>query len=302
MIDFLDRIYNVFTKRNKIQSLCRFIVRKIANGVLPLYFTVFKVKSTIRKESRDFKLIVSLTTFPKRISKVWMVVESMLRQDVVPDLILIWLSNEQFPNRYKDLPDNLKNLLRDGTIEVRFVQDDLRSHKKYYYAMNEYPNDIIITVDDDIFYPSNIVSDLLQLHFENPNTICCLRGYEVIKENGRILPYNKWEKLRHEQGPTFKIFHTSGGGTLYKKSFFTSELFNVEVIKRYCFYADDVWLNIMAQINKTKTVKGSFYTHLLPISSNSERLSSKNVSLGGNDKQLRDLIFHYKLKEDEIFF
>ena len=37
-------------------------------------------------------------------------------------------------------------------LTIRFCED-LKAHKKYYYAFKEYPDDIVITVDDDVIYP-----------------------------------------------------------------------------------------------------------------------------------------------------
>ena len=54
-------------------------------------------------------------------------------------------------NELKDIPDNLLGYYNKKQLEIIFVEEDLRSHKKYYYAFKEYQNDIIITIDDDIF-------------------------------------------------------------------------------------------------------------------------------------------------------
>lgn len=42
------------------------------------------------------------------------------------------------------------------------MDEDIRSHKKYWYAISEYPGMSIITVDDDIIYSSDTIKDLVE--------------------------------------------------------------------------------------------------------------------------------------------
>ncbi|MFV0248997.1 MAG: hypothetical protein ACK5H1_08575 [Tenacibaculum sp.] len=303
MLDFLDSLYSSLKKRNKLQSISRLLIRNLSNILLPIYFKYSKSNKKNKKRVylENTKVIVSITTFPQRISKIWLVIECVLRQTVLPDMIILWLSKEQFPNCFDDLPQRVLNYYVKGLLHIEFVEDDIRSHKKYYYALKEYPEDMIITLDDDLYYSSNTIKDLLLLNKNYPNALCCLRGFKVLRSKGAILPYVKWQKLTNEYGPAFDIFHTSGGGTLYKKSMFSNEVFNKEVFKKMSFYADDVWLNMMLQLNKTPTVKSEFYSHLIPIINNSVKLSRQNVTQGGNDKQIKALIDHYKIREDEVF-
>jgi len=301
MIDFLDKVYSAFTKRNKVQSFSRFFIRRLSNIILPIYLNYSKRKDTHTINISGERIIVSITTFPQRISKIWMVIECILRQSVLPDEIILWLSIVQFPNTYNDLPPRLLNYHKKKLINIRFVEADLRSHKKYYYAFKEFPEDIIITFDDDLFYSSNSIAVLMDLYRRYPNTLCCLRGHKVVKSDGKILPYSQWHKLRREYGPGLDIFHTSGGGTLYKRSMFTEQVLNEDIFKKLCLFADDVWLNVILQLNKTPTIKSRFTTHLIPILNNSFKLSKQNVTEGGNDKQLQALLHYYKIKEKNIF-
>lgn len=299
LLDYFDKIHSSFRKLNKIESLFRFTIREMTNVIMPIYFKLIKINYRLNEEET---IIVSLTTFPARIERVWLVLESLLRQKKLPSKIVLWLSQDQFPNREADLPRNLEFYRNRELIDIRFVDGDLRSHKKYYYAFREFPNDIIITVDDDLFYASTVIRDLMDLHAENPNVVCCLRAYEVLKvRNKGLASYREWKLLNTAFGPKSSLFHTSGGGTLYKKSFFSEEVLNEKVFKKICFYADDVWLNMMLQMSGTKSVRGAYYSHLLPIKNKSEKLSYQNVSGGGNDKQIQAIVDYYGLDENKLF-
>jgi len=301
MISFFDTIYTRITGKNKFSSLLRFTIRESFDLLIPFYFKLLPSGVNRLPVKSENRVIISLTTFPQRIGRLWRVIECLLRQSVLPNQIILYLAKSQFQGELEDIPQNLLKYKNLGLLSIIFVDEDIRSHKKYYYALKEFPNDLIITVDDDIYYANNIVKDLIDLHNEYPNSICCLRGYEVLKKDGHILPYKQWAILYEKCGPLFSIFHTSGGGTLYKKDFFTDEVFNMDIFMSHCSQADDIWLNVMAQLSRTQTVRGSYYSNLLPVKSKSFALSTQNVASGGNDRQLRKLIDMYRVNECDIF-
>lgn len=303
IVDYFDKVYTNIKGRSKIASLKRFLTRIVSNLVIPINFMITK-KHRIKYQSKnDFekKIIVSLTSFPARINRIWLVIECILRQSMRPDLIILYLAESQFPNRERGLPKKVLKYLDNKQLEIKFVED-LRSHKKYFYSFQEFADDLVILVDDDIFYPSNTIENLLIEYKKHPDCIICSRANNVKKEKGKILPYEKWEKLKTFKGPSFSVFHTSGGGTLYSPGRFTSDLYDKNVFLTYCKYADDVWLNLQAQRSKLQTVKTGRYSEILPILNfNTYALKNINVASGGNDEQLKKLIDFYKIDENEVF-
>lgn len=310
MINYLDSLYsNILNKhpiltRLRFYSLLRFAVRLWANLLLPIYFKLSvpeKRASTPVPDSHH--IIVSLTSFPGRIKGVWKVIECLLRQTRKPDKIILWLAKAQFPRGESDLPPRLLRYC-SALFEIRFVEEDFRSHKKYYYAFREFPNSCIVTVDDDLFYVDFMIADLLDLHVRFPKSICCYRAMTVSHmADGTIAPYNDWKKIRTFAGPAQNLFQTSGGGTLYVPAMMLHrELFNHQVFQKICFHADDVWLNVMAQMQGSTTVKSKHYSEFLPIWNRSSiKLSNYNVKDGGNDHQLQAVIKHYRLDPGKIF-
>jgi len=208
-------------------------------------------------------------------------------------MIILWLSKEQFPSM-DSVPLNLRNMAARG-LQIRLVDDDLRSHKKYIYAMQEFPEDYIITLDDDIFYNSQIIKDLISAHDKYPGTITGNRAWQIKIENGDIAPYTEWTILKNETAPSYNILPTGVGGILYPPNSLYPDVFNIELIKKLCFQADDIWLNAMAYLNETKYVKTEPYTMFyLPIMfANNINLSTTNVTQGENDKQIKKLRDYY---------
>ena len=280
---------------NILWKLKYLFLRKVANIFVNFYYKFPCKKIGINKiDNRDKKYIVSLTTFPGRIDVVWIAIESLLRQTFKPDMIILWLAKEQF-NGLEDIPDEILKQ-RERGLTIRFC-DDLRSHKKYYYAFKEFSEEVIITVDDDVIYPKNTLEVLVDLHKKYPNCICSNRAHVITKsKDGLIDSYNRWiNNPRGFQGPSNLLCPTGVSGVLYPPNSVDREIFNKESIKSLCFYADDLWLKIMSLKKSTHVVKSaSFPDDLFTIeASQNESLGSKNVTENKNDEQLQAILKRY---------
>lgn len=249
----------------------------------------------INKKPRNEMFVVSLTSFPGRINDVWIGVECLLRQTFKPDRIILWLAIEQFPD--KMIPKSLKRLEPRG-LEVRFCEEDLRAHKKYFYTLREYPQANIITVDDDLYYDNYLLENLYLLHNKYPNYIVTNRAHEIrFNTDKKIKPYRKWGHNVSSKKASHLLFATGGGGTLYPSNSLDKEVLNKEVFKKICFLADDIWLKCMALKKETMVVTNSRYNKdpMTIRKSQMEKLVSENVLLGGNDVQLKNVVEYYNL-------
>lgn len=294
MVDFFDRLYssiinkNLFLVKIKYYSTYRFIVRLLSNIIIPFYFNLsnnnsaYKLNESFKTKKR---VIVSLTSFPTRINKVWLVIESILRQKHKPDKIILWLSKDQFSS-LNSLPKSLISLIKRG-LEIRLCDNNLRSHKKYYYAFKEYPNDTVITIDDDIIYSPKLLTNLILLSNDFPESICCNHATEILIEAEQLCSYDKWKSVDSKITNTNKLMPIGVGGVLYPPHSLSDKVFDFDVFSNYCFFADDIWLNIMARLENTKVSKSSYESHYLPIMYKfNKTLNSINVDQGLNDKQL----------------
>ena len=295
-------ILNLFTKSYGL--LCNYrgipfwaltpfrrFVRYWANKALPLYLRRTSVRDFAPKEG----VIISLTSYPARIRIVWQVIKSLKNQTVLPEKIILWLSKRQFPTR-----DSIPHLLWeqvDTLFEIRMVDDDIRSHKKYYYAMREFPDKAIVTCDDDIYYPKNWLKYLYLSYVSNQDDIHCHRAHRVGLKYGKILPYENWEKQVEEESARYDNFLTGAGGVLYPPKCFSNEVLREDVFLKYAPSADDIWLWVMALVHgkKIRVVKNHYKTL---ISTNLFRqifgktLYSVNKD-GQNDIQLNNLMKFY---------
>jgi hypothetical protein len=151
------------------------------------------------------------------------------------------LGEDKFPG--KKLPEKLENLKKRG-LTIEFVED-LRSHTKYFYAFEKFPNSNIITLDDDSYYPKNTLLHLVKLHKKYPKTICANRVHKITFENEEVKPYRKWKtNFKKETEPSHFLLQTGVGGVLYPSGALNKEVLDKDVFREICNYADDIWLKI----------------------------------------------------------
>lgn len=181
MIALLDKIYFLCNGDTYNKSLftrgISFMVRIFANIYARYFMSVKKKQGTLT----DNTIICSLTSFPARIKSVWMTVATLLNQNYNDLRVVLWLSKKQFKDK-SSLPKSLLKLESKGLL-IKFLEDDLRPHKKYYGCLTEFPNNTFITFDDDVLYHPDLVNRLVAVHQMRPDTIVCNRA---MKLNGGV--------------------------------------------------------------------------------------------------------------------
>jgi len=300
MTDFFDKFYSSITDKNKLlksvhfYSLLRFSIRIIANILLPIYYVLtrrskeFRLTNLQNDTGIEPKIIVSLTSFPPRIKKIWLTIETLLRQKDKPDRIILWLSVDEFCNR-TFLPKTLTRLEKRG-LEIRFCEGNLLPHKKYYYAIKEFPADIIITVDDDVLYNSKLITYLLESHNKFPECMICNRSLKVNVEKDKILSYKTWKLNCIANVPAEDIFPVGIGGVLYPPSSLHTMVLQNEVFMQVCAKADDIWLFMLGKLNNKMAVQTEYNSFYLPIINfKNITLSNDNIDSGKNDIQFKAL-------------
>ena len=276
-----------------ILSPLRRLVRIIANKHIPKWLETTSNRSKIQSD-----IIVSLTSFPARINGVHLVIECMLRQTIMPKKIILWLSLKQFPD--KIVPNTLLKLVND-IFEIRFVEEDYRSHKKYYYVMKEYPNDWILIVDDDLFYPSDMIEKMMSARDKHKNSIICRYACIIPDYKKEVPSYSLWPEEIAEESDNIHLFFGSGGGTLIKKDLFAKYLLDIELAIKLTPIADDLWLNAMANLIGTDKFKIKCGLLLPIIKNQNDRLCHENINNGQNDVQIRNLENYFINEQRRIF-
>lgn len=241
------------------------------------------------------KIIVALTSYPKRLRGIPRVLDSIMAQTYKPDTVVLYLSDEQFADRA--LPVDLSAYLSQG-VEIHWCREDIKSHKKYLYAFREYPDDYIITVDDDYYYDRHMVEEFIRYIDMFPRCVLARRAHLItVGRDGTLSLYKKWWKecLQYIGTPRMDLFAVGCGGILYPPHLFIDEVFNIDCIKKYCLYADDVWLKVMELINDVPVLKvpAYFFGDVPDEEFLRDGLFFQYNKNGGNDRSLHQLLERY---------
>lgn len=284
------------------------LIRETAHSVHNLkydmrvqYLTDKAINCTKRGVSdEDFgnELIVSLTTYGKRLYSVYLAIESIMQGSVLPNRILLWLGDE-----LKDtpLPAVLRNQMKRG-LEIAYCKD-VKSYKKLYPTLCNYPEADVITIDDDIIYNYDLVEALVEFHRTYRDCIVARRIHKiVIGDNGKPVAYNNWKWCGGDWMPSLLNFFTGGGGAYFPAGSLDKEVLREEVFTDICKYADDVWFYAMAVKKGTKVMRvraesATGEDYLLNDSVQDMGLCKRNVDKGLNDSQIEAVFTRYNIND-----
>lgn len=310
-------LYSIYFKCSKLwmskNSFLTTLIFKSVSAFTQIYLNLI-YKNLLRYNSRKLinnkkhspEIIVSLTTFPQRIETVWITIETIFNQTFQPDRIILWLAYEQFPNRLKGLPKKLLDQQKRG-LEIKFCED-YKSHKKYYFSMKENPESIIITIDDDVFYPKDTIQNLMTLHYKYPTSVIC-NSAEEISDDFYTIP-SLWHSphFNHINNLYGKCRILGISGILYPPHSLHELTFDVELRKKLCPWADDLWLTIMALINGSNVIRYEFRSNPLDIKGTQSMNLSRGKDMGydvtqglSNDEQWINLTSYFKKQLEVIF-
>ncbi|RXJ82199.1 class I SAM-dependent methyltransferase [Arcobacter sp. F2176] len=244
------------------------------------------------------RIIASLTTYGTRINTVHIAIETILNQTFKANKVILWLAEDEFQE--KSIPESLKKLQNKG-LELNFCED-IKSYKKLIPTLEKYPNDLIITFDDDIIYEKDIIEKLVDAYKKEPMVVHCARGHRIrFDKDNNVRSYNQWEHCSEVFKEGFEIFPTGAGGILYPPDCFDKEITNKNIFMTLAPHGDDIWFKAMTLRNgiKSKIIsqKNKKYMDLKYIENTQENgLSLLNIDeINGNNKQINQVFNKYNL-------
>ncbi|GMH81830.1 hypothetical protein TL16_g09057 [Triparma laevis f. inornata] len=204
------------------------------------------------RKAHEPRLVVSLTSLPSRLDHLTQTLNHMLRQSKLPDLIIINLpkfsKREQKPyiipehvHAYiSSLPSPHKSL-----IFLNICSNDFGPATKLIPTLEieTDPTTMIVTIDDDVYYPSFYLESLYNVSVRMPDYAVGFKGY-VIPENGNT-EHSNYTYIESSSS-NHKEVHVLGGflGVAYRRGMFCEER-----IKDYSWYSegsffvDDDWIS-----------------------------------------------------------
>lgn len=239
-------------------------------------------------------LVLSVTSIPERIELFLPALGWLAAQTLRPRHSVIWLGEEQFgPELRREIAERYP--LPAG-VELRY-RPDLGPQTKLLYALREFPDLPVITVDDDVIYPPFLVEELWSAYRAHPRLIHCFRAHAMrLEADGAPAPYSSWGWLAPgEQGPSQLLFPTGTCGVLYPPHALADEVWNLAAMRALVPTADDTWFKAMAVLKGTPARKVRPESLEFPHIPGSERKMLWTVNAERNDAQLQAVFSHYGL-------
>lgn len=215
--------------------------------------------------SREPRVVVSLTTSPKRIEHLEPTIQSLFDQEKPPDAIIVNLphvflrTNETFP------PLSNYPYLQDPRITINRC-NDLGPITKLYptLELEDDPTTIIIILDDDTTYPSYMTKVMFEKSQLDPNFVQVGHCGDPLLRNEEDYfmspPYDKYiNTLSHQGGGCCCRLFEGFGSVGYRRSFFNNndlrfqDYLKIVLENKYCFRSDDLVIsNYVLGISKVQ--------------------------------------------------
>lgn len=221
---------------------------------------------------RNEYIVVSLTTTPYRVYPMRQVIEFVLAEKVPLKAIYV---NLPYVFKRNNMPYPVPQYLTDNPRLTILRPKDYGPGTKLLGALEQAKlpaNAIIITVDDDITYPKNILLHLAYKAKQNPDHAIGLSGMRPhYNRKGQIITDSlrgiglKAIKENNALVPILEGF----AGIAYRPRFFDKSVFEIENAPRECRNSDDIFFSFyLAKNNVPRQVLRSKYMFLEMVSWN----------------------------------
>lgn len=267
----------------------------------------FKRTSILGDKVDGKDVIVSLTSYGRRINKTLpYTIYSLFHQSVMPSKIVLVLDNFE-----RDTIGTRLELFKSKGLEIIFDDRDLRSYKKLIPTLEKYPDEIIITVDDDVFYRRHFIENMLKSYNEDKTCIHANMLHQItLDSEGNLNEYRNWIDTDFVKNLDItKGFPVGEGGIMYQRKLLHQDVNDVNLFKKLCPRADDIWFFVMAKLigtkyREVKAQKNYFvpldvfyqYTH------KEASLAASNRDENMNDVQMNNVLNYYKTTMKELLF
>ncbi len=238
--------------------------------------------------NKQRQVVVSMTSFPAAIPYAVKAIRSILNGSVLPDKMILYLTLSQFEDN--KIPEALRQLSEDNPLfEVRNYDRDIRSYRKLIPALADFPDAVIVTVDDDVAYHRHMLRDLLNLHSQIPDAVLAHRAKRI--KLGK--PYRRWKKYRWYDfifkriHKSFLTLQTGVGGILYPPHCLRQEMLDVNLFTKLAPTTDDIWFWAAGVANGVCVIPVPFGRNKPRSLKKPKALSLKTVNFkGGTDRNL----------------
>lgn len=204
----------------------------------------------------------SMTSSPERLRKASTVISIILTNPYIKNLYI------NLPRKYRNKdPYNRKDIKYiesiDPRVEVRWLDEDIGPISKILPSLEAVKDKkaIIISFDDDVFYPPSLINELIYYSVRYPHLIPGGAGFSFGDMEDFIKRKN-WPEKRKPKFPDVDVIE-GWGGIAYRK-----EMVDIPLVKKLnklgtvCKLSDDLTLSYSHTKNgiKRKIISNKYYS------------------------------------------
>ena len=258
--------------------------------VFQFNWQVFSLRYLLQRKSHlskveQPKIIISLTSYINRFQYTHKTIRSLIMQNHHDMQIILFLEKDDFAQA-----DAFSDLLKFDFRVEEFAYN-YRSYIKFVPAFEGYPNRIIVTADDDMYYRKSWLSELVAAHEKYPSSIIGHRGLEVKRVNGEdFTPYKSWPKATVNTSSS-NLLLTGVGGVLYPPGILNNQVLDMDLAMKLTANNDDIWLFFMSRLSKSevRVIETSNREPFFWLGSQKRALRHHNVTKDYNDVQMMQM-------------
>ncbi len=255
------------------------------------------IEDCLKNTPRYADVVVSLTSIPSRLGIVHLTIRSLFVQTHLPCKIILWL-HEDLKNQIPRALSSLEN----EVFEIRYNKLSC-SHRKLVSSLEYFPEDCIVTCDDDSMYENDWLENLYASHVLHPADVIGGKCRRIsYGEGGELMPYKKWH-YSHDRGGSEPCLMAVGfGGTLYPPHCMMEDVTDPKLFLELAPRADDLWFKAMALLNGVN-VRTSLVPSKDPVEINrsqKDALRRLNIREDGNHRQWTNICNHYKIEPEKV--
>jgi len=197
------------------------------------------------------QIVVTMTSWKGRIHYVAKSIWNFIRkQTIKPDFFYLWLAEEEFPNKEKDLPEDLLLTCEGLNVKIKWTKENEYCFKRWYIYPDHW-NDFVICIDEDQDYKPNTIELGIQYMNKFPNTVFSLADLFYSRQYNNSI-HNE-QKHFYSDSPDFR-YCFCGQCIIPPKCFplnsWTDE--QIQIRKEICKKCDESWINPWLVLNGIK--------------------------------------------------
>ena len=227
---------------------------------------------------------VSLTSWKPRLESLPLVLTGLLLQKLRPKRIFVWLT----PEDLKFLDEGVRERFTAEGVDFRPCEN-FGPHKKWLPLVREGWNEPFVICDDDIFYPSGWLENLIAE--DRDDAYVGTRAHRMTLFGDELAGYESWARDIAWSGEASEFYFLTGcGGVVIHPERIGPDYRDWGKIQNACPKADDIWLKAAHLDAGIRVYKTRFSFPCLEVPGTGESaLLTGNVNSRGNDIQMQVL-------------